>query len=244
MTEEFDVLLVREFPDRSTKWLLESPENTECLLRIISTELADRIDFSRLEHLRTTFIPDNLRKQEADVIFLAPFSDSVQDTMQEILIYILIEHQSEPNREMGFRIFFYMMQIWDGQRRGWLDKGLPKSQWQFRPILPVLFYTGEANWNMPLTITALMDLPQPLERFVPYHDTPFFDLKTTIPENLVAEDHPFGWVLRVIQKENATKAELDEVLRLAVANLDKLPQEEKSVGKADVLHCVAYFSSS
>ncbi|MBM3234977.1 hypothetical protein FJZ31_01630 [Candidatus Poribacteria bacterium] len=113
-------------------------------------------------------------------------------------------------------------------RRGWLDEKVPETQWRFRPILPILFYTGEASWKPPLTITALMDLPAPLERFVPQHDTLFFNLKTTDPEKLVVEGHLFGWVLCVIQKEDADKEEFAEALKLAVFNLDKLPEEERN----------------
>jgi len=121
-----------------------------------------------------------------------------------------------------------MGQIWDRQRRVWLDEKVPETQWRFRPILPVLFYTGKASWKPPLTITALMDVPAPLERFIPRHDTLFFNLKTTDPEELVAEGHPFGWALRVIQKEDATKEEFSEALKEAVFNLDKLPEEERN----------------
>jgi hypothetical protein len=228
MTEEISLLPVREFPDRGTKWLLESSENTNCLLRIVDIELAECIDFKRLQHIPTTFIPDNLRKQEADVIFLAPFLDKSQGAEREVMIYVLLEQQSTPRYEMGFRIFFYMAQVWDRQRRGWLDEKVPETQWRFHPIIPILFYTGEANWNAPLKISALMDLPVPLERFIPSHDTLFFNLKTTDEEKLVAEGHPFGWVLRAIQKEYATKEEFSEALKLAVSHLDQLPEEERN----------------
>jgi predicted transposase/invertase (TIGR01784 family) len=226
--EEFTLLPVWEFPDHGTKWLLETPENTNCLLRIVDLNLAECIDVSRLQHIPTTFIPDNLREQEADVVFTAPFLDKVEGVGREVMIYVLIEQQSKPRWEMGFRMLFYMTQIWDRQRRGWLDEDLPETQWRFRPILPILFYTGKASWKPPLTITALMDLPEPLERFIPQHDTLFFNLKTTDPAELVAEGHPFGWVLRVIQKEDAKREEFVEALKLAVFNLDKLPEEERN----------------
>jgi len=228
MTEEITLLPVREFPDRGTKWLLETPENTNCLLRIVDGDLAECIEASRLQHIPTTFIPDNLRKQEADVVFLAPFKALAEGAEREVMIYVLIEHQSTPRWEMGFRMFYYMGQIWDRQRRVWLDEKVPETQWRFCPILPVLFYTGKASWKPPLTITALMDVPAPLERFVPQHDTLFFNLKTTDPEELVAEGHPFGWVLRVIQKEYVDKEEFSEALKEAVFNLDKLPEEERN----------------
>jgi len=115
MTEEIILLPVREFSDHGTKWLLESPENTNCLLRIVDVDLAECIDSSKLQHIPTTFIPDNLREQEADVVFTAPFLDKVEGKEQEVMIYVLIEHQSTPRWEMGFRMLFYMTQIWDRQ---------------------------------------------------------------------------------------------------------------------------------
>ena len=53
-------------------------------------------------------------------------------------------------------------------------------------------------------------------------------MKNIEPEKLVAEGHPFGWVLRVIQKEYAKKEEFVEALRLAVSHLDKLSEEERN----------------
>jgi hypothetical protein len=63
---------IREFPDRGTKWLLEFGENVEGLLQIVADDLVDQLDFSRLQQVNQSFIPDNLRKQESDVIYLVP----------------------------------------------------------------------------------------------------------------------------------------------------------------------------
>ncbi|MBI1928285.1 Rpn family recombination-promoting nuclease/putative transposase, partial [Candidatus Poribacteria bacterium] len=190
------LLPVREFPDRGTKWLLESPENVRELLRIIAADLVGKLDFSRIQQIPTTFIPDNLRKQEADLLFLIPFIEG--GTEREVLLYILIEHQSTPSPSMGFRLSFYMHQIWDKQRREWIEQKLPESQWRFRPILPIVFYTGSEKWETPLAISALMDLPRELEPFVPHYEALFFNLKETAPDELTRSEHPFGWVLRVL----------------------------------------------
>ena len=48
------------------------------------------IDFSQLSQVNRSFIPDNLREQESDLVFSVPLhSESETD---ELLIYILIEH--------------------------------------------------------------------------------------------------------------------------------------------------------
>jgi len=223
-----ELLPVREFADRGTKWLLESPENVSGLLRILDVNLVEKIDFSRLHDEKKTFILNNLRQQESDLVFTAPFLEE-DGAEGEVLIFILIEHQSEPDISMGFRMLFYMTQIWDTQRREWERDDVPKSQWNFRPILPVLFYTGKSSWDIPISVTdAMKQLPKPLERFIPSHDTLFLNLKATDKEKLTAYEHPFGWLLRVIQQENALIEELTNELKLAVEQLDKLPDSESN----------------
>jgi len=217
---------VSQFPDRGTKWLLESPENVRELIRIIATDVVEHLDFSRIQHIPTTFVPDNLRKQEADVVFLIPYRSG--ESEREVMLYILIEHQSTPSPSMGFRVLFYMMQIWDRQRREWVDQKVPESQWRFRPILPVVFYTGSETWPALPSIINLMDVPVELERFAPHHDALFLDLKGTPPQELIRSAHPFGWVLRVIQKEDTSLQEIREALDAAIDHLETLPPEAQN----------------
>ena len=224
-----ELLPVREFADRGTKWLLESPENVSGLLQILDFNLSNQIDFSHLHDEKKSFILDNLRKQESDLVFTAPFLDEEDGTEDEILIYILIEHQSEPDISMGFRMLFYMTQIWDTQRREWERNDIPKNQWSFRPILPILFYTGKPSWEMPISVTnAMKQLPLALERFAPHHDTLFLNVKATDKEKFTSYGHPFGWLLRVIQQENASLEALAGELELAIEKLDKLPDSESN----------------
>jgi len=227
MEEHLILLPVREFPDRGTKWLLESPEHVAGLLQILAPELASRLDFSRLEEQKTSFVLESLRTQESDLLFLVPFKGVTGDGERELLIYILIEHQSTPIMSMGFRILFYMTLIWDRQRQEWQRAGLPESEWRFRPILPLLFYTGDKEWDTPLSVTALMDVPAELERFIPHHDTLFLNLNATAPEKLTEKEHPFGWILRILQKEKAPLEALESELRQAIGNLDRLTTHQQ-----------------
>ena len=224
-----ELLPVREFADRGTKWLLESPDNVFGLLQILDFNLSKQIDFSRLHDEKKIFILDDLRKQESDLVFTAPFLNKENGTEGEVLIYILIEHQSEVDISMGFRMLFYMIQIWDAQRREWERDDVPKSQWSFKPILPVLFYTGKPSWNTPISITdAMKQLPKPLECFVPHHDILFLNLKSTDKEKLTAYEHSFGWLLRVIQRENESSEAFASELKLAIEQLDRLPDSESN----------------
>ena len=235
-TEKISFLLpVREFPDRGTKWLLEFHENVKGLLQIVASDLAERLDFSRLEWVNETFIPDNLREQESDVVYLVPFRS---EDVGEVLIYVLIEHQSTTSYVMGFRMLFYMVQIWDTQRREWEDNKVPQTQWRFRPIIPIVLYTGSDVWSMPIKMDVLMDLPRELVRFVPAFDTLFLGVKESDEQTLLSQNHPLGWLLSVIRKESADKEELKDALRRAVESISQLPEEESHQWKRAMYYLV------
>ena len=77
----FDIR-IEQFPDRSTRWLLEDRENVRGLLEIVANELVERIDFSQITQISRSFIPDNLREQESHMVFSVPFrSESESDEL-------------------------------------------------------------------------------------------------------------------------------------------------------------------
>ncbi len=229
MAEEAEILnffdiRIEHFPDRSARWLFQDKENVRGLLEIVAAELVELIDFSQLAQINRSFIPDNLREQESDLVFSVPLhSESETD---ELLIYILIEHQSTVDSTMGFRVLFYMIQIWDSQRREWESNNVPKSQWRFRSILPILFYTGEQRWNTPLTLNAIMDSPDMFSRFVPTFDILFLSVKETDESDLTKTDHPLGWLLTVLQKEHSDKEVIRAALIEAMSHINALGEEQ------------------
>ena len=219
----FDIR-VEHFPDRSARWLFQDKENVQGLLEIVADELVELIDFSQLAQINRSFIPDNLREQESDLVFSVPLhSESETD---ELLIYILIEHQSTVDSTMGFRVLFYMIQIWDSQRREWESNNVPKSQWRFRPVLPIVFYTGAQRWKTPLTLNTIMDSPDVFSRFVPKLDILFLSVKETDEANLTKTDHPLGWLLTVLQKEHADKEVIRTALVEAMSHINTLGDEQ------------------
>lgn len=128
---------------------------------------------------------------------------------------------------MGFRVLFYMTQIWDVQRRDWQSNNIPKSQWRLRPIVPIVLYTGDQKWEALPSLSALMDLPDIFSRFVPKYDTLFLSVKETDTSDLTKTDHPFGWLLTVLQKEHASKEDISNALLEAVRRIDTLEPEKR-----------------
>ena len=223
-TVDFWNTKTEHFPDQSARWLLQNTENLRCLVQIIAGNLSEKIDFDRIDQINTSFVLEIFRAQESDLVFRVPFKGEKQT--REIVIYTLIEHQSTVDETMGFRMLFYMLMIWDAERREWDQNNVPKAERRLTPILPIVFYTGDRTWKTPLQLDAIMDLPEELSRFVPTYDTLFLSVKEADVETLTKLDHPFGWLMTVLQQKRADKETISKALGDAVDYLDTLDPEQ------------------
>ncbi len=225
---------IGHYPDKSSRWLFKVKENVRGLVEIVAQELVDYLDFDQLKELNRSFVDDRLRDVVSDMVFSVPFRNA--SSTENLTIFILLEHQSSVDPLMGFRLLYYMCQIWDGQRREMEELKLPRNQWRLRPILPIVYYTGEQRWQMPLTLTAVMDVPDVLSRFVPSFDTLFLGVKDTETDELTKTGHPFGWLLTVLQQEHEDKTSIHEAMRAALSHLDTLPPEQAVQHKQAILY--------
>ena len=226
---------IEHFPDRSLRRLFQDGEYVRGLVQIIDPDIEVFLDFSRITYQNRSFISKALQERETDGLLSVPFREDTDaaDT-DSLLIYILIEHQSTVDKTMGFRLLSYMVQIWESQRREWESEEFPENERRLQPILPILFYTGDRPWTVPVSLTTITDVPEILERFVPSFDTLFLGGKETEAETLTQSGHPMGWLLRVLQKEHADETEISDTLTDAVSHLasvdeDFSPQIAKAV---------------
>ena len=127
-----------------------------------------------------------------------PFRDTSKGT--DLTIYILLEHQSTADRMMGYRLLSYMCQIWHAQLEQLANAGVKSSQQRLRPIVPIVFYTGDREWKTPVSLDAVMDVPEKMTPYVPSFKTHFLGIKHIAPDELTQTDHPFVWLMTVLQK--------------------------------------------
>ena len=208
---------IEHFPDRSLRRLLQNWENVRGLVQIIAPDIEPFLDFSQITYQNRSFISKELRELESDVLLSVPFQEDTD--ADALLIYILIEHQSAVDKTMGYRLLSYMVQIWESQREQWKNEDIPESERRLQPILPVLFYTGDRPWKVPVSVATIMDVPKILERFVPSFDTLFLGVKQTEADVLTQSGHPFGWILHVLQKERSDETEISEALADALSHI-------------------------
>src|SRR5216684_133958 len=101
---------LHDFPDRAIRKLLEDPDNLRDLIVAVLPDLAGRFDFARREIVPRTFLLDDWRRRESDLLFCLPFLAA--EELPPALVCLLIEHQSKPEAPMPLRVLVYAALYW------------------------------------------------------------------------------------------------------------------------------------
>lgn len=165
-------------------------DNAAGLIRsVLGPTLSDEIDWETLERRPGSFVDERLAQRHSDLLF------GVQLGGREVLVYVLVEHQSTPDPSMPWRMWLYVTRIWAREAEG--DR-LPL-------VIPIVVYHGRRRWNAPRDIEAMIErgdlgaldlaLPVPSLRYL------LDDLRAHTPAALRARALPaFGalalWALR------------------------------------------------
>jgi predicted transposase YdaD len=126
-------------------------------------------------------IVEEMRHRQADLLFRAPLRDGPGHSY----LYVLLEHQSEPDRLMPYRMLGYVQRIWDAIVRD------EPGRMSLPPVIPVVVHHGEAGWSAPRSLHALVEgiasgsIPE-LSRFVPNFELCIDDLVSIDDEALRA----------------------------------------------------------
>ena len=116
--------------------LSDVTEATSFLQAHVSEEVSQGLNWSTLRLVEGSFVDEDLRGSEADFLYeIARVSG--QET---VWVYVLLEHQSTPDRWMRFRLLKYCCRIWDMQLA---ERPMPRA---LRPIVPLVLYQGERSW--------------------------------------------------------------------------------------------------
>ncbi|MCQ1539457.1 transposase [Methanocalculus taiwanensis] len=123
----------------------------------LNPEFAYACDFETLKRCNGSYVTDDLREREDDLIWSVRYGD------RTLVIYLLIEFQSTPDPTMPIRIMSYMALLWQDLIR----TGQISSSKSLPGIIPVVLYNGESPWNIPDDIGASILMPDPVLRFKP-----------------------------------------------------------------------------
>jgi hypothetical protein len=218
------VEIVRHFRENGLKLLLEHPANARELMTLAATRLYDRMDFARMTVDPTSYIAADYRHLASDLVLRVPFRAA--GGRRTITLYILIEHQSEPDALMRLRVVDYVVQIYKRQARDWLARQRSLNGFQFDPVLPVVLYTGLSSWPALPRVADLVKEGQEFVGMIPDLDPLYVNLPEVAPATLEGAG-PLGWVLELIQQRQARPREFRALVVRVVQRLEEMPAQER-----------------
>lgn len=102
------------------------------------------LNFDAIKLKKDSFIDDKLKQQICDLLFAAEFNN------RSGYLYLLVEHQSSPQKLMPLRVLKYMLAI--------IDHHLTTTKSERLPVIyPMIFYNGKKKYNYSTDIFDLFD---------------------------------------------------------------------------------------
>jgi len=103
--------------DRLVKWAFARQQTAEsCLRCMLPAALADSLDWRTLSAQPASFVDPDLADSHSDLLYAVRPHGSKG---RALLLYLLFEHQSSPDRWMALRLASYTLQIQRRWLAGW-----------------------------------------------------------------------------------------------------------------------------
>ena len=203
---------------------LTEPDNLRALVREVAPDVADLLEYARLEVVGKPYFLDDWRGRDSDVLVRLPFRDAAGG--RELLVCVLVEHQSDADPVMPLRMLVYSVFYWEQQWRAWEDghaRGAaaadadPAGRAAHRP----------GTWGTSRTLADLFDVPAELRGWLPSWLMPLWDLPEHPAEELVRSEDAFWQTLAVVRAGQAPADEFLKTLRESLSRLEVLGSEKR-----------------
>ena len=157
----------------------------EFFLKHLPASLKKIVDFKTLKLQRDSYIGDNLHEQISDLLYSVDFNGISG------YIYVLVEHQSKPEKLMPFRILKYMIAI--------MEDHLHKTGKDVLPIVyPIIMYSGSKTYNYSTNLFDLFGRQKKLALKILWQPCQLVDL-ATIPDQELDRFLWYGTFARVMK---------------------------------------------
>jgi hypothetical protein len=145
--------------DHSYKLLFSHCQMVEdLLLGFVHEDWVELVDFSTLERVSGSYVSDDLREREDDIIW------RVRLRGEWLYVYLLIEFQSRPDPFMALRILVYVGLLYQELAKGKHLSGNSKLP----PVFPLVLYNGDQPWTPTQEMAELIETLPGLMAYRPH----------------------------------------------------------------------------
>lgn len=208
---------INNIHDKIYRKLLENKKNA---IRIINDflEIGDKIEESDIEKYNSSYISDDLKNSEADIVY------KVKDEE----VFFLIEHQTKVDYSMAYRILKYELSI--------IESSLAETKLRYQNkgyiyplIIPIVLYTGMKKWDAKLNLREIQSKWKKYEG-IELSKYNILDINDLNNKELIKEENIISKLL-IIEKSN-TQKEFKENLKEILKEINN-----KSYTKEEIKLC-------
>jgi len=189
------------------------------MLQYLPKRILEKVDLNTLKKIDSHFINKNLQRQTSDVLFSVFFGGSPG------YIYVLVEHQSTPQKLMPFRIVSYQVEI--------IKKHLKRFRGDVLPVVyPIVFYNGEKPYSYSNDIFDLFGANKALAQQVMFQPFHLVDL-TKIEDNDLRA-HVWSGVMGLLMK-HIRADDITEVIKVMLNELKRVIEQDPDGQTFDII---------
>ena len=155
-----------------------------------------------IENVSSHFLPLFQESRDSDTV------NKIRIGNFEIYLIALIEHQSENDFDMSFRILRYIVFIWTdyAAQQEKLHKGITKSKaFLYPPILPIVYYEGTSTWSAPLNFKDRVFLSDVFGDYIPSFHYLVVPLNKYSKQDLIEKNDELSLIFLINQLQNSSE---------------------------------------
>ena len=186
---DFEQELASQPHDAFARSMLSDPAKAAAFFQgHLPPDIVAVTDWSTLALQPASFVRQNLQQSHTDLLY------TVKVAGREVLLYLLLEHQTSVDVLMPLRLLCYVTEV---LRHHAEEHGLPLP-----PVLPFVLHQGPDRWTVSTQFRDLFNLPKDLEgllgAFLPTFEHALLDLTRFDPAK--EEHHPQMQVILQLMK--------------------------------------------
>jgi hypothetical protein len=188
----------------------------------LPAEFISLVDWGSLKIEKVSGINESLTERREDLVY------SVNVAGAPVCFYILLEHQSAPDRFMPLRVVEYITLIWQNHRRSHGKTLHPQGTSNLPLVIPVVLYPGPGKWTTAKRLRDLIEIPESIaswaSQFAP--DAGFCTVELAgLPLEKLADGATARAVMTALQQERSGLVRFEQVQEI-IAEIFSDPQRE------------------
>ena len=188
--------------------------NLRAARSLIETQLPpDVLAEINLETLRVetgAFVDSALREKQSDLLYSVELAKGLRDKTNSApdraLLYLLVEHKSEPDPKTVLQLLSYIIRLWEQRFR---------DGEKLVPVIPLVVYHGDREWTVARSLDELVPATNAIREFQVRFGFPILDL-TQRGNQEIQGDSLLQVTLRMLKygRDQRLRSELFAVLQI------------------------------